>query len=121
MKIAIHGRQFNEESVQSIQKLFDELNQINADLLISRYFHDKICHTDIQTGSYDTYQLKDDLSNIDFMISVGGDGTLLEAVTHVGALEIPVLGINMGRLGFLATTHQNSISSAIEALYKKLL
>ncbi|MDN5215753.1 NAD kinase [Fulvivirgaceae bacterium BMA12] len=118
MKIAIHGRQFNEESVQSIQKLFDELNQIKAELLISKYFHDKISRTSIKAGNYETYQLKDDLSDVDFMISLGGDGTLLEAVTHVGRLEIPVLGINMGRLGFLATTHQHSISSAIEALYK---
>ena len=52
------------------------------------------------------------------MISVGGDGTLLEAVTHVGALETPILGINMGRLGFLATTARDRISNAIEALHK---
>lgn len=118
MKIAIHGRKFSDDSVQYIQNLFKELHLKKADLLISTYFHDKLIRSDIKTGKYDTYQLKDDLSDVNFMISVGGDGTLLEAVTHVGALEIPILGINMGRLGFLATTPRDSISNAIEALYK---
>ena len=118
MKIAIHGRKFNDESIEYIQSLFDELNLKKADVLVSGYFHNQLACSDIKTGKYDTYQLKDDLSDINFMISVGGDGTLLEAVTHVGALEIPILGINMGRLGFLATTPRDRISNAIEALFK---
>lgn len=118
MKIAIHGRKFDEESVEYIQNLFDELNQKNAGLLVSRNFHTRLASSKIKTGKYDIYELKDDLSDVDFMISVGGDGTLLEAVTHVGALETPILGINMGRLGFLATTARDRISNAIEALHK---
>lgn len=118
MKIAIHGRKFNDESIESIQSLFDELNLKKADLLVSTYFHEMLVGSDITTGKYGTYQLKDDLSDVDFMISVGGDGTLLEAVTHVGALETPILGINMGRLGFLATTARDRISNAIDAIYK---
>lgn len=118
MKIAIHGRKFNEDSVTYIQGLFNELNLKKADLLVSGYFHDRLACSGIKTGKYDTYQLKDDLSEVDFMVSVGGDGTLLEAVTHVGSLETPILGINMGRLGFLATTPRDRISNAIEALYK---
>jgi NAD+ kinase len=49
--------------------------------------------------------------------SVGGDGTLLETVTYIGSREIPILGINTGRLGFLATTSPYQVKSAIHALF----
>jgi NAD+ kinase len=53
---------------------------------------------------------------MDFVISVGGDGTLLDAVSLVGELEIPILGFNTGRLGFLATVSKENIAEAIQNL-----
>ena len=52
----------------------------------------------------------------DAFISIGGDGTFLETLTHVGSLEIPILGINTGRLGFLASIAQDQIVVAIDKL-----
>ncbi len=117
-KIAIHGRKFNEENIPVIQTLFHELNKKQFSLIVSSYFHELIAPANIDTGNYDIYDVKDDLSTVSYMISIGGDGTLLEAVTHIGALEIPILGINLGRLGFLATTKKENISGAIDALSK---
>ncbi|MEJ0031271.1 MAG: NAD(+)/NADH kinase [Bacteroidota bacterium] len=49
-------------------------------------------------------------TKVDFFISVGGDGTLLESVTYVGKSGVPILGINTGRMGFLATTHRAEVT-----------
>ncbi|MDN5201557.1 NAD kinase [Fulvivirgaceae bacterium BMA10] len=117
MKIAVHGRKFNDQSIPYIQELFKELNNKNTELLVSQYFSSKVIDSPVEIGSYDVYKLGDDLSSVDFVISLGGDGTLLEAVTHVGPLEIPIMGINLGRLGFLATTAKDKIGNAIEALF----
>ncbi|HEY9343394.1 MAG TPA: NAD kinase, partial [Hanamia sp.] len=68
---------------------------------------------------YSTFNQPEDLEDIDFIISLGGDGTLLDAVTFVGDKGIPVLGINYGRLGFLASIGKNEIHSAIESLVKR--
>lgn len=118
MKIAIHGKKFSRENIPVIQTLFHEINKKNISLIISRFFHEYLSRTDIVTGEYEIYDIKYDLSSINYMISIGGDGTLLEVVTHIGALEIPILGINLGRLGFLATTPKEKISSAIDALFQ---
>lgn len=60
----------------------------------------------------------DSLAGTHFVFSLGGDGTLLEAVTYVGALQIPILGINMGRLGFLATVPQERVLEALDSLVR---
>jgi NAD+ kinase len=52
------------------------------------------------------------------VLSIGGDGTLLDTVTYVGSLQLPILGIHTGRLGFLATITPDRIAQAIDALYK---
>jgi NAD+ kinase len=56
------------------------------------------------------------LKSVDFFLSIGGDGTLLESVTYVGKSGVPVLGINTGRLGFLATISREGVRSAIDNL-----
>ncbi len=60
----------------------------------------------------------DSLAGTQFVLSLGGDGTLLETVTQVGPLQIPILGINMGRLGFLAAVPQERITEALDALLR---
>ena len=64
------------------------------------------------------FEVGDSLVGTHFVFSLGGDGTLLEAVTYVGALQIPILGINMGRLGFLATVPQERVADAVDALVR---
>ncbi len=117
MKIAIHGRKYNDESIPFIKELFDELNQRGATIIISHVFSDIIRSSKHRFGNFKVYKVKSDLTDVNFVISLGGDGTLLEAVTHVGDLETPILGVNLGRLGFLATTPKDKIKYAIEAIY----
>lgn len=121
MKFAIHGRKSIDESISYVQEVFDELNKRKAELFISEDFYHTLQNSSIKTGNFEIYNENDDLSIIDFVISLGGDGTLLDTITHVGALELPILGINTGRLGFLATTPKTNIKNAINSLYKNFI
>lgn len=120
MKIALHGKEFQPDTVPYIQEVFDILQLKGADLIVSKPYHDLLKSSQIKTGKYKVYCDKNDLSEVNFFISLGGDGTLLESVTHIGKLEIPILGINIGRLGFLATTPKVKIKDAIDGLYNSL-
>lgn len=74
----------------------------------------------IHIENIDTFSSYNDLdSSFDFMITVGGDGTILRAVTYIRNSNIPIVGINTGRLGFLATVKKEEIALAIELLLKK--
>jgi NAD+ kinase len=118
MKFAIHGRPINDNALIHIKRLLDSLNKKEAKVQIFTPFNNFLEKKGFNLG-YKTYSKREELEDPDFVLSLGGDGTLLEAVTYIGEKEIPILGINMGRLGFLATTAQEEIEKAIDALYNK--
>lgn len=119
MKIAIHGKKLAEDNQEHIQILFDKLKEKNVQPLISESFLPSLLNSQVNLGEYTVYDNKEDLSIVDLLISLGGDGTLLESITHVGALETPILGINTGRLGFLASTPKTNMDNAIDAFFAK--
>jgi len=116
MRIAIHGRSFREEAATHVKELLSHLKARGAEVIIYAPFSEFLKKNGLD-GYGKTYSEKTELAGADFVFSVGGDGTLLEAVTYVGEKQIPILGINAGRLGFLATTQRTDIQSAIDALY----
>jgi len=116
MRIAIHGRKINKESYPYINSIFEALNLRNIEIIVSKAFVVQSKHSGINFGEYAIYEKKD-LKNVDYIFSLGGDGTLLETVTHVGSLEIPILGINLGRLGFLATISKTNIQEALDLFF----
>ena len=117
MKIAVHGRKFGPESAACIQELFEELHKRKCELFISDIFSNILTGSSVKIGKVAIYDSKE-MVPADFVISVGGDGTLLETVSHIGPMELPILGINTGRLGFLATISKERISESIETLYQ---
>ncbi|RIJ37305.1 NAD kinase [Pontibacter oryzae] len=118
MKIAILGKPFNDTIAPYIQTLFDELQRRKAELCLVEHFELFLKNTiNLPTG-IETFRRGDKLKDVDVVLSIGGDGTLLDTVTYVGAQQIPILGINTGRLGFLATIPYDSINMALDALYK---
>ncbi|WP_439880500.1 NAD kinase [Pontibacter sp. MBLB2868] len=118
MRIAILGKPFSDSIAPFIQMLFDELQRRKADLFMVEHFQLYLKNTlNLPTG-IQTFNRGDKLEDVDVVLSIGGDGTLLDSVTYVGAQEIPILGINTGRLGFLATIPYDSINIALDALYK---
>jgi len=119
MKIGIHGKEFNEDTREFIQHVFDKLKELKAELLLSEEFHQLVSEAGISFGEQPFYKQGDDLSFLDYYFTFGGDGTLLEGLTHVNKAEIPILGVNTGRLGFLATTSKSDFDDAIDAIIDK--
>lgn len=120
MTIALHGKEFQEDTAPYIQEVFNILKDRQAVVLVSRKYKELLKTSNIKTGKISVYFEEENIAKADFFISLGGDGTLLESITHIGRLEIPILGINTGRLGFLATTPKTHIHEAFHALYNNL-
>ncbi len=111
MKIAIYGQIYHHNSEASITKLLDELKNSSANVLIESEFYG-ILNSQIKLKeSYQTFTGLD--GTFDLLISIGGDGTMLRSVTFVRDLNIPIIGINTGRLGFLATIQVDQIEEAV--------
>jgi NAD+ kinase len=116
MKIAVHGRSCNEDAYPYLQGMFDYLTKCNIALQIYHPFKTFLERKGIKLHKYPTYNSKEDIFEADFVLSMGGDGTLLETITYIERRNIPILGINLGRLGFLATTQRDDIKNAIDLL-----
>lgn len=118
MKIAILGKPFDENQTAFMQEMVDDLIRRQAEISILDTFHEYLSrHIQLPEGLA-TFHRGDSLAGTRFVLSIGGDGTLLDTVTYVGPLQIPILGINTGRLGFLATISPDKIAQAIDALFK---
>ena len=117
MRIAIYSRGIENNQHQDILILLDELAVRGVEpVFYQDFFNQFYSAVDIK-GKYSTFNSSDDLDDsIDCMMSLGGDGTLLDTVTLVRDKGTPVVGINYGRLGFLANIGKENLHSAIEAL-----
>ncbi len=116
MKVAIHGKVLPENTLPVIKHTIDLLRNKNHEFYLSSSFYKQVIESGVELDSSAIYTPESGLDQFDFVISIGGDGTLLETVTHVGKSEIPILGVNTGRLGFLATTNKALISEALESI-----
>lgn len=98
MKIAIYGNKFNKEAAPYVKELFDLLVASNVDV----FLNDQLCAYSSQFFNISdalTIRKKELLldSDTDFLISVGGDGTILDTITTVRDTKVPILGVNTGR------------------------
>lgn len=120
MKVAIYGHYFSEEAIPFIQDLFGALASNKDEVYIEKRFS-KLVEKSFEIAiPYKTYSKHTDLdASFDFMFTLGGDGTVLRSIMYLRDSDIPVIGVNIGRLGFLATVHKEHIADAIDALHKK--
>jgi NAD+ kinase len=120
MKVAIYGRVFKKENAQFIQQLYDNLLQKDIDFITEEVFLAQCVASGIKPRQTSTFSNQKELlsQEIDFMIVLGGDGTILDTIVYMYKKPIPVLGINTGRLGFLAGESKNDISKALDNLIK---
>ena len=120
MKVAIYSRVLESTQQKDVQLFFDELDKEKIIPVVYLPFLDEAMHHLQLPSSTETFQSHSDLTeDIDFVISLGGDGTLLDTVTLVRDKKIPIVGINFGRLGFLASIGRNEMSEAIKALARR--
>lgn len=120
MRIAIYSRGIENNQLQDVTLLLKELKKHGVEpVFYQDFFNQFYCAVNIE-GEYSTFNSSADMdTSIDCMISLGGDGTLLDTVTHVKDSGIPVLGINYGRLGFLANIGKEDLETAVEALVSR--
>lgn len=118
MTIAIYGKHIEPEYALALKNLFSQLTQYSADVWIYSPLLDHLTkELSMQLPFSRTYsEPKEIKGNADFMISLGGDGTFLDSVAFVQESNIPIMGINLGRLGFLATISIPEVNDAIDLL-----
>ncbi len=118
MQVVVFGKAVKDKDLPHIQHLFDALHRegINA-YVYKPYLNALHGLVDFRrdVGVFEGY-LDFSVHKIDFFIAVGGDGTILEAVTHVRDSNVPIVGINLGRLGFLACVEKKRVAEAINLL-----
>lgn len=115
MRIAVHGKPFDDSQVGAIRTVLGQFASHGVELTLSAFFAEILAERGI-ANHYQTYAPGDDLGDHDFMFTLGGDGTILDAVTHIGATELPIVGVNIGRLGFLAIMRYDEIDLALERI-----
>lgn len=117
MKVAIYSRAVDHDRPVEIQQLFNELARHNIEPVVFQPFHEQLGSGITLPQTPALFKDHDDLDDsVDFVISLGGDGTLLDTVTLVRNKNIPIVGINFGRLGFLASIGKEELATAVSSL-----
>ena len=117
LRFALFGNVFQAKKSSSVQKLLCLLEERQADLQVDATFY-RFLTEDLQIAVPASARvITDDDFEADFLISMGGDGSFLEAARRVGDKGIPILGVNMGRLGFLADVLPEDIEEVVTQIY----
>lgn len=116
LKFAIFGNEYQAKKSTSIEKILDYLAQKGAEMYVENAYYEFLTrsqHIDVKAaGVFEDYNF-----DVDYVISMGGDGTFLKAASRVGAKGTPIIGVNMGRLGFLADVLPGEVEAALDSLY----
>lgn len=115
MKIAVFGNIYQTEKSASATALFDALLKHNASLFIDSEFSAFLKEKRLCPAS--SAEFYDDLFDADIAVSIGGDGTFLKTAERVAGKQIPILGINAGRLGFLADVSGEDVEAVVDELF----
>ncbi len=117
MKIALFGREFNPAFLEKVQLLVNTLQAKATQFLVYQGFHDYLIKNLQFNIPVKPFKTSEELNQDTFcMISIGGDGTLLDTITLIQDSGIPVLGINTGKLGFLSAISTDGIQEAAQSL-----
>ena len=120
MKIAIFGQYYQNDTRPIIKDIFVFFNSNNVELVIEESFLKILYEEEIVKKEYKTFATYKDLnSSFDLLISIGGDSTILRAITYVRNSGIPIIGVNAGRLGFLAKVQKENIETFLQLILDK--
>lgn len=119
MTIAIFGSPYPEHFTKYIQHLIKKLESEHIKIIVEEEFNKFLQNSIRFTNKNETFNSYETLKdNADFLFSIGGDGTLLKAVTFVRGSNIPIMGINTGRLGFISSISAGQIDDAVNDILK---
>lgn len=119
MLVAIYNRNFQEENIPLIQSILQKLYDNQIQMVFFKDFYERFSsHLPFPyTPAFFTGK-RDIPIHTDMLFSLGGDGTLLDTITYIGSSNIPIIGINLGRLGFLAAIPEEEVDDAILSLVR---
>lgn len=117
LRFAIFGNVYQPKKSAGIQKILSCLRARESSIFVEREFYDFLTRGHGLKADVDRIFDGDDF-DADFVISMGGDGTFLRAASMVGPKQVPILGVNMGRLGFLADVSVQEVEHTVKALYE---
>ena len=119
MLVAIYNRTFQEEDIPSIQNILQRLRDHQIQIVFFKDFYERIAPHIPFSYTPKLFTGKKDLpSHTDMLFSLGGDGTFLDTIIYIGDSNIPIIGINLGRLGFLAAIPEEEVENAILSLVR---
>lgn len=118
MLVALYNRTFDAEDIATIQRIIHRMEDCGLQLIFYKDFFERIQqHLKLKSGSTLLFTNSIDLpAQTDMLISFGGDGTMLDTVSFVRNSNIPIIGINLGRLGFLAAISEEEVEAALGSL-----
>jgi len=117
MRFALFGNIYQQESTATVGRLLAALRLRGAGVAADREYYDYLCQAGmVDMDGIDCFEGDD--FEADFAVSMGGDGTLLRTAARVGRRETPVVGVNMGRLGFLADVGPDEVETVVDCLYR---
>ncbi len=120
MKVAIFGQYYQNDTRPIIKDIFVFFNKNNVEMVIEENFLKILYEQEIIAKQYKTFSSYADLDqSFDILVSIGGDGTILRAATYVRNSGIPIVGINAGRLGFLAKVQKENIDAFLQIVINK--
>ena len=118
MILALFSQEINESVNDVVQSFFSSKFSKESKFYVEKKLHDQLAFDgDLELIPFN--KSKDLDSSIDLLVSIGGDGTFLRTIEYVRDLNIPVMGINTGNLGFLATIKKENLDQAVEKIYNK--
>ena len=116
MKIAIYSYKLSDKYLPFIKELFHKLLDKEVEVVVYHTFYNEMSNHFELNESLGVFENHQDLNDVNYLFSIGGDGTLLKTITYVRDKNIPVLGINTGRLGFLTSIATEDVDRAIDAV-----
>lgn len=117
MKIAIFGKILTEENYNHFQYLISKLESLDCSLIFYQPFYNKYLERFKIKSPVEFFDEQNGIKNrADFLFSIGGDGTLLDTITFIQNSGIPILGFNLGRMGFLSSVSRDQFDTAIDQL-----
>ncbi len=117
MKVGIFGSNYQANQLNRIRRIFDHLSKLGADIWVENEFYsylsEELDYHPLKTGI-----IRDAQFELEVALSIGGDGTFLKTAAFIGKKGIPIMGINTGRLGFLADVGTSEIEDALDEVFK---
>ena len=118
MRFALFGNVHHPEKSAVIRRLLTALKRHGAQIAIDQHFYDFLSALPDNPLHETHYSVFTEMPSCDFALSLGGDGTLLKTASRVRSRQVPIVGVNMGRMGFLADVGADDVETCVDALYE---